>query len=739
MKIKKIQHINCGTFRKFSWDTAVGDFHDKVNIVLGWNGSGKTIISRVIRSYEKGVIDVEDKINGAHFTTQFDTGSKKHSELSGFTDKVRVFNEDYIKETIDQTHLPYVVAIGSAGVDFSKKEKELDEAKDELGKLKACKNEYDDIAKEVSENIRKISGIGHLRKDPVVESNGLYNSYFKSSFEKRIDWLSKEITGGKQIDDFISEESELKQKISTLSNLSVKEREYKTLKKWNDWVVEKTNKINKYLTFTPTYEESKRLAKYSDGSLEEKWIREGIDIHKLNEGDKQSHCLFCESEIANEEELLKHFSEDVMELSKALDGMSSKTENAISEIGACESFYVTEKTTLETLFLSLQSKVAQKRKDIKKSVEEIVFKDLFEKEETFDIGSTAWSIEKDYIARSYIKYTSKEKEYNDCVAEKLKHEEGIKQIEEDLKELKKAVKNVQIPADRINRLLKSTFPYKEISLDDSDEEVGYVLKRDGVECELSSLSEGERNFLALAYFLLSINNEDNPIDKDSVIVIDDPVSSLDSDSLFQVFAILSGEIESRPDRQYFILSHNLDIFGHLLQSYRKDGKIRDDMVKFFQISLKNTGSTIQELDNSLKNYRSDYLYSITKLNEVKDSTDLDDSVLAANLLRRALETFLHFKYGHGDLRSKLAQLYAKYKRYRLDNSNPADKDIIEQEVAQEEKAMYRFINHGSHEFLGFDKYDVTVLQASSQRIENFFEVIKRVDKDHYATYNIEAT
>ncbi|MCE9628774.1 MAG: AAA family ATPase [Candidatus Vogelbacteria bacterium] len=736
MKIKKIQNIKCGAFKNFIWDATVGDFHDKVNIILGWNGSGKTIVSRIIRSYEKGIINSEDKINGAQFTTQFDTGAKKHSELSGFTDKIRVFNEDYIKEAIDQTHLPYVVAIGSAGVDFSKKEKELEGAKEKLSKLKACKNEYDDISKEVSENIRKISGIGHLRKDPVVESNGLYNSYIKSSFEKRIEWLSKAIIEGKQVDDFISEESELKQRISTLSNLSVKEREYKTLKKWNDWVVEKTDKINKYLTFIPVYKESKRLAKYSDGSLEEKWVREGIGIHKLNETEKLNHCLFCESEITNEDELLKHFSEDVMELSNALDGISAKTESAISEIGICESFYVTKKETLETLFLTLRSRVEKKRKDIKKIVEKITFDDLFVEEETFDVGSIAWSIEKDYVARAYIKYTSKKKEYEDCQAEKSKHEGDIKLIEEDLKELKKVAKNVQIPADRINRLLKSTFPYKEISLDDSDGEVGYVLKRDGAKCELSSLSEGERNFLALAYFLLSINDEDNQIDKNSVIVIDDPVSSLDSDSLFQVFAILSGEIESRPDRQYFILSHNLDIFGHLLQSYRKDGKIRDDLVKFFQISLKNTGSTIQELDDNLKKYRSDYLYSITKLNEVKDSIDLDDAILAANLLRRALETFLHFKYGHGDLKSKLAQLYAKYKKYRLDNSNPADKDVIEQEVAQEEKVMYRFINHGSHEFLGFDKYDVTVLQASSQRIKNFFEVIKSVDKDHYATYNI---
>jgi wobble nucleotide-excising tRNase len=740
VKIKKIQNINCGTFKNFSWDTAVGDFHERVNIILGWNGSGKTIISRIIRSYEKELIDPEDKISGATFTTIFDSSTKKQSDLSGFSNKIRVFNEDYIKETIDQTHLPYVVAIGSVGVDFSKKEKELDEANDELSRLKTCENEHDDISKEVSENIRTISGIGHLRKDPVVESNGLYNSYFKSSFEKRIEWLSKEIKAGKDINDFICDETELKQNVSTLSNLSVKEREYKILKKWNDWLIEKTSKINKYLDFEPLYKESQRLVKYSDGSLEEKWIREGVAIHKLDKSERLSRCLFCESEINNIDDLLKHFSKDVMELSDVLNGMTSKIESAISEIGTCEIFYISEKTTLEAVFLSLRSKVEDKRSDIKKSIDGVSsYDNLFTEEENFNVGSTAWNIEKDYVARSYLRYTTKKTEYETCVNERLEKERNIKRLQEELRELKSAVRNVQIPADRINRLLKSTFPYKEITLDDSDEEVGYVLRRNKSKCQLSSLSEGERNFLALAYFLLSINNDDDPIDEESIVVIDDPVSSLDSDSLFQVFAILSGEVENRPKRQYFILSHNLDLFGHLIQNFTKDGKIRDDQAKFFQISIKNTGSTIQELNNSLKNYRSDYLYSVTKLNEIRNSTDLDDAILAANLLRRSLETFLHFKFGYGDLRSKLTRLYVKYKKYKLDTSNPADKDIIEQEIACEEKAMYRFINHGSHEFLGFDKYDVAVLQASSQRIDNFFEVMKAVDNDHYNTYNIKTT
>ena len=192
-------------------------------------------------------------------------------------------------------------------------------------------------------------------------------------------------------------------------------------------------------------------------------------------------------------------------------------------------------------------------------------------------------------------------------------------------------------------------------------------------------------------FLLSINDEeDGKIDEQSVIVIDDPVSSLDSDSLFQVYAILFGEIEKHKDRQYFILTHNLDFFGHLLQEYKKpDGQIKNERVNFYQIRLEESGAKIGILSDCLVNYRSDYQYAISKLGEIKDSQSLDDNILAANLLRRALETFLHFKYGHGDLRGKLRSLYSKYKKIRLNNSDPEKKEEIEQEIIREEKSMYQ--------------------------------------------------
>ncbi len=737
MKLKKIEKISCGSFDSFQWDTNVPVFHDRVNIILGWNGSGKTIFSRLLNTYEKGSLVEEDNIFGATYSVVFDSATKKHDDLTGCHNKIRIFNEDYIQNIIAKTHLEYVVALGETEVDFSKKQNELNDAEGELTKMVKCKNEHDDIAKKVSDSIRRLNGIGHIKKDPVVESNGLYNSYSKSSFEKRIEWFDKQVESGKDIDSFIQNEENLQQLLSTLSNLSEKEREYKILKKWNDWSIEKIEKINHYLQFAPNYQNSERISKFSGDSSEEKWIRDGVDVHNLtSQEDQLSKCLFCDSDILNKDELLKHFSNDIIDLNKALDALSISVESGLLEIATCESFYSTEKTKIDEFLKSIKKKIVEKRKSKTDSIDKVEYLNLFKTQETFDANATAWDIEKDYVAREYENYNKQKNAFELCVKQYTEKEEGIKLLNTELKELKKTAKNVKIPADRINLLLRATFPYKKLELDDSGDEVGYALKRNGNECNFSSLSEGERNFIALAYFLISINDEeDNKLDEESIIVIDDPVSSLDSDTLFQVFAILFGEIENNEKRQYFILTHNLDFFGHLIQNFRKaDGNLKDDLVNFYQIRLTVKGSVIDKLPDSLKKYRSDYQYAISKLDEIKDSQELDDNILAANLLRRVLETFLHFKYGHGDLRSKTDKLYSKYKDIKKGKIDPAKIGELEQEVSQNKKAIERFINHGSHEFLGIEKYDISVLQGSKQRIENFFEVIKVIDTDHYKTF-----
>ncbi|MEZ6209426.1 MAG: MvaI/BcnI family restriction endonuclease [Candidatus Paceibacterota bacterium] len=309
-------------------------------------------------------------------------------------------------------------------------------------------------------------------------------------------------------------------------------------------------------------------------------------------------------------------------------------------------------------------------------------------------------------------------------------------------EIKAKARNIHRPAERINKLLKITFPYKTIELRDAEDGVGYQLFRNDQECNFLTLSEGERNFLALAYFLLSLNTQDanSALSETGIVVIDDPVSSLDKNSIFNIFSVIIREVESKPNRQYIILTHSLDFFSHLHNQYSAELKKGDESkVGMYQVHIDSSGSRLGELNKMLKNYKSDYQYALKKLWDKRENCTLEDAYLLVNLLRRAWETFLSFKFNvstTGGLKNLLDKAYSEALKVEIGSRTEVKDDLKEQltdESRQQCLAMYRYLNYGSHEFQDTDAIDESVLLDTPQRIQSFFSVVKTLDPYHFKT------
>lgn len=118
------------------------------------------------------------------------------------------------------------------------------------------------------------------------------------------------------------------------------------------------------------------------------------------------------------------------------------------------------------------------------------------------------------------------------------------------------------------------------------------------------LSEGEKNFISFLYFYYKISGRESADDtfKDRIVVIDDPISSMDSNSLFIVSSIIRHLIgicrnngTAAPDgaplyiRQMFILTHNA--FFHNEISYNVISKY--SCVNFYHIRKRDNSSTIE--------------------------------------------------------------------------------------------------------------------------------------------------
>jgi len=181
-----------------------------------------------------------------------------------------------------------------------------------------------------------------------------------------------------------------------------------------------------------------------------------------------------------------------------------------------------------------------------------------------------------------------------------------------------------------------------------------------------SLSEGEKTTLAFAYFLSKYQYEvlDNDSEKpeDYIVVIDDPVSSLDENRLFSTALVIqeflipkaktTGKDESKVtnwtgNKQVFIFSHNiifLKFMGNVIDSEQNKGRADFYLDK----------GKLSFLPDVLKNYQTSYFY---KLNKVKAFVDGEENVsyevakdYLPNYIRTVLEAFLSFKFAR--LKSK---------------------------------------------------------------------------------------
>ncbi|GAA1356879.1 AAA family ATPase [Arthrobacter koreensis] len=153
--------------------------------------------------------------------------------------------------------------------------------------------------------------------------------------------------------------------------------------------------------------------------------------------------------------------------------------------------------------------------------------------------------------------------------------------EDEIETLRDSISNTAAVAERINKLLEA-LGFHRFHLEITDAVAGgYRIIRDDGSPAFDSLSEGEKSFLCFAYFVESLTGSAVPggIVEPVIAVIDDPISSLDSDTLFIVAAyirdiakqVIAGETNIE---QLIVLTHNTQF--HHEAAYATDiGKTGD--------------------------------------------------------------------------------------------------------------------------------------------------------------------
>ena len=73
-----------------------------------------------------------------------------------------------------------------------------------------------------------------------------------------------------------------------------------------------------------------------------------------------------------------------------------------------------------------------------------------------------------------------------------------------------------------------------------------------------NISEGEKTAIGFVHFVIHLKDQEFN-SATGIIVVDDPVSSLDSNSIFQAFAFLKNSVKDA--EQVFLMSHNFDFLA----------------------------------------------------------------------------------------------------------------------------------------------------------------------------------
>lgn len=169
----------------------------------------------------------------------------------------------------------------------------------------------------------------------------------------------------------------------------------------------------------------------------------------------------------------------------------------------------------------------------------------------------------------------------------------------------------------------------------------YVLRHtDGSTLKLDDISDGERNLLSLIYFYYEMMGDASGNLKDTIqmIVIDDPISSLDDNNKFYITDLMKS-ILNQDSVQIFVMSHSWDDFCNLAYGRNKEG------TSLYEIKKESGLGNIYPISNGkllrpyIMLYREVNDFRQKNIDVISDETALH----MPNTMRRVLEEYVKFR------------------------------------------------------------------------------------------------
>lgn len=711
----------------------------KINFFYGANGSGKTTITRVIAN--------PNTYNSCYVEWY---GNNKLKTI--------IYNEDFVRDYFyAKDSLSGIYKIGEGAKDIEEKiinkKSELDKLNDELQNLSGTKEkkeqEQNDLFEKFKETCWK-KGYLDLQND-----FDLFFIGYKGSKEKFANKILAEKSNSAELLDRIK----LKEKYDLLYGSDVSKID--GLIFLDDKTIEKIKSLEdnqNILKFSIVGKKDIDIAKMIEKLHNHDWVKQGKEYYDQNIAEDGNYiCPFCQQKTSEEfrKQLEEYFDEtydsNLSELNNYVKNYSDLAERVgeyFSEILLLSNKYIDEKKSIikdkhdiiegiinqnKQLLEKKQNNPSEKIeiKPYSNLVEEInviltgIDKNIKEHNRLIDnkesekqiLNNGIWRFIFELLKSNVDTFVNEnnniEKAIKSISQQIQQKQQNITETTKEIGKLEKRIKSVKPTVDAINKILEN-FGFPGFKLKATEDEKHYqVIRNDGSDAK-KTLSEGERNFLVFLYFYHFVYGVEDPeenINQDKVLVIDDPVSSFDSDVLFIVSMIIRKILDNIRKgegtiKQVFILTHNAYFFKEItfISSRGSCYNPRNDTIYF--IVRKNSNISIVD------KYETCPLKTSYQLLWDDVKRNASDCISLQNSMRRIIEFYFKFL------------------------ANIDENELIEKFEKEEQlicKSLFAWINASSHEII--DDYNISF---SDEQIDKFKDVFKKIFEitGHIQHYNM---
>lgn len=765
--IKRIQSIkNLGVYSNYTRKGDLPDFNDK-NILYGWNYSGKTTLSRLFLFLENKKVDEYNFPDVDFEIVLHDDKKINKSNIEEFPYLVRVFNVDFIRDNLrfdtedkkikgiafdigDNAHLRPLI---NTNLDYIEKANKI------ISNNSKFINDLNQFAETKFTKQAKIIKLEHFNS--LIEFN-------KGHLEKLI--FTKEIATV----SIISDEAQLL-KIKA-DSIATNNKEKIEIIDYDLNYEELSKLVSDFIAREPKVSTTIQLLDDDDELYN--WVNKGLEIHASK---KLNNCAFCNNDIllSRFSELNNYYSneaaklkEDSFSLSKLLDDELNLFNSIIylklSKNDISESLQSDFESLLESYGKILYKYNALINK-LKSAVYDKINYNMFIKQTLKDFDTSVieemvvWQIDFKKVIEDHNNIIENFKQNQDTARDKYKkHLVSQFLIDEDYFEIKRKkeiedkyhtllnnqiiskekenqehtdkLKNITAGKKELNDFIKQFLKREDILIDVIENDY-FVLKR-GAKIA-TNLSEGEKTAIAFSHFLVALNSlhSDGKL-TNSIIFIDDPISSLDANHIAQISSMINSFFFRKridvdyPDKvvncfkQLFVSTHNFEFYSFLRDAnnikrakkeLQSDGSKKDvNSTNNYLIKKESCNvSTIIKTPSSLISYKSEYIYLFSIIYEFYVNgcnEDNNNYILMPNAIRRFLEIYTLIKL-------------------------PGSKDEIDNRIKElvDEVNDLKVLHHFSH-FTTFEKVgkqDELILRLPDIT-EDVFTILRK-DVSHYSS------